>query len=41
MEAYEHSQMRCADCRHYFCNACWSGYVNSAIEDGLGCLDLR
>ncbi|KAL3678281.1 hypothetical protein R1sor_021237 [Riccia sorocarpa] len=30
-----------AGCEHYFCEACWRGYIHTAVCDGPGCLTLR
>ncbi|KAJ1276707.1 hypothetical protein BS78_05G235300 [Paspalum vaginatum] len=33
---------RSAGCRsHYYCDACWRGYVHAAVGDGARCLSLR
>ncbi|GJW31258.1 probable E3 ubiquitin-protein ligase ARI8 [Tanacetum coccineum] len=28
-------------CGHVFCRVCWKSYVNTAINDGSGCLNLK
>ena len=28
-------------CGHHFCGDCWGGYLESAVNDGPSCLDLR
>uniref|UniRef100_A0A0E0B6I8 RBR-type E3 ubiquitin transferase n=1 Tax=Oryza glumipatula TaxID=40148 RepID=A0A0E0B6I8_9ORYZ len=33
--------MRSAGCSHYYCVACWRGYVRAAVGDGARCLSLR
>ncbi|XP_052199291.1 probable E3 ubiquitin-protein ligase ARI8 isoform X2 [Diospyros lotus] len=40
-ETYPHDRMSAAACGHAFCNACWQGYMSTAINDGPGCLMLR
>ncbi|KAI3927436.1 hypothetical protein MKW92_044426 [Papaver armeniacum] len=40
-EAYPRDRMYATACGHYFCSACWTGYVSTAINDGPGCLMLR
>uniref|UniRef100_A0A0E0M4H2 RBR-type E3 ubiquitin transferase n=1 Tax=Oryza punctata TaxID=4537 RepID=A0A0E0M4H2_ORYPU len=33
--------MRSAGCSHFYCVACWRGYVRAAVGDGARCLSLR
>lgn len=40
-EEHDPSKMRTAGCGHFYCVACWQGYVKSAVSDGPGCLMLR
>ncbi|CAL9120836.1 unnamed protein product [Musa textilis] len=40
-ENYDRSKMSAASCGHYFCNACWKGYITTSINEGPGCLMLR
>ena len=35
------ADMHSARCKHYYCKDCWRGYVQTAIELGPSCLDLR
>ncbi|CAO2036911.1 unnamed protein product [Urochloa humidicola] len=35
------SKMRSAGCSHFYCEACWRGYIHAAVGDGLRCLSLR
>ncbi|CAL5029472.1 unnamed protein product [Urochloa decumbens] len=34
-------KMRSAGCSHYYCDACWGGYIHAAVGDGPRCLSLR
>ncbi|CAN6236566.1 unnamed protein product [Urochloa humidicola] len=34
-------KMRSAGCSHFYCDACWSGYIHAAVGDGPRCLSLR
>lgn len=38
---FPRSRMKAAACGHHFCNACWTGYIHTSINDGPGCLSLR
>ncbi|KAJ8475586.1 hypothetical protein OPV22_019313 [Ensete ventricosum] len=40
-ESYDRSKMSAASCGHYFCNACWKGYISTSINEGPGCLMLH
>ncbi|KAL3525971.1 hypothetical protein ACH5RR_014343 [Cinchona calisaya] len=40
-DSYPLGEIRAAACGHPFCNACWGGYITTAINDGPGCLMLR
>ena len=35
------SSMKEASFGHHFCNECWTGYIHTSINDGLGCLILK
>nr|BAK06149.1 predicted protein [Hordeum vulgare subsp. vulgare] len=34
-------EMRSAGCAHFYCRGCWSGYVRTAVGDGVRCLSIR
>ncbi|XP_021896357.1 probable E3 ubiquitin-protein ligase ARI7 [Carica papaya] len=40
-ESYNHDKIRSASCGHGFCQDCWASYINTAINNGYGCLNLR
>ncbi|KAK1661451.1 hypothetical protein QYE76_049610 [Lolium multiflorum] len=40
-DEYSPGQMRSAGCDHFYCRACWRGYLHAAVEDGARCLSLR
>ena len=40
-EAKPKQEMLSASCCHFFCRACWGGYVEEAISSGPACLNLR
>lgn len=40
-DSYSFCEIRAAACGHPFCHACWQGYINTAINDGPGCVTLR
>ncbi|TVU23614.1 hypothetical protein EJB05_25989, partial [Eragrostis curvula] len=42
-ERHAAARMRSAGCAHFYCRACWRGYLRAAVEDGGGarCLSLR
>uniref|UniRef100_A0A0A0LHB9 RBR-type E3 ubiquitin transferase n=1 Tax=Cucumis sativus TaxID=3659 RepID=A0A0A0LHB9_CUCSA len=40
-EIYPLDKIQSAACGHPFCNACWTGYISTSINDGPGCLMLR
>ncbi|KAM0857919.1 hypothetical protein ACQ4PT_048158 [Festuca glaucescens] len=40
-DEYSPGQMRSAGCAHFYCRACWRGYLHAAVEDGARCLSLR
>eukprot|EP00850_Spirogloea_muscicola_P007257 SM000036S13301 [mRNA] locus=s36:396602:401301:- [translate_table: standard] len=41
-ESHSSDYMHAPACAtHFFCEACWQGYMHSAIGDGPGCLTLR
>ncbi|CAN6269642.1 unnamed protein product [Urochloa humidicola] len=35
------AKMRSAGCSHFYCDACWCGYIHTAVGDGPQCLSLR
>ncbi|OWM72296.1 hypothetical protein CDL15_Pgr018181 [Punica granatum] len=40
-ESYPCDRIYGAACGHLFCQACWAGFMSTAIIDGPGCLMLR
>lgn len=41
-DSYPSDSISSAACGHPYCNACWSSYISTSINnDGLGCLMLR
>ncbi|KAL7109972.1 hypothetical protein ACP275_06G208000 [Erythranthe tilingii] len=40
-ETYPRDRMNATACGHPFCVICWQGYIDTAINDGPGCLMLR
>ncbi|KAI7836399.1 hypothetical protein COHA_009731 [Chlorella ohadii] len=40
-ESFPVPDMHCARCKHYYCKDCWRGYIQTAIDSGPSCLDLR
>ncbi|XP_031249338.1 probable E3 ubiquitin-protein ligase ARI8 [Pistacia vera] len=40
-ENYPCDRLYTTACGHPFCNACWTGYISTSINDGPGCLTLR
>ncbi|TVU10440.1 hypothetical protein EJB05_43969, partial [Eragrostis curvula] len=41
-ESFRRGRMRSVGCAHYYCDACWRGYLRAAVEKGPArCLSLR
>ena len=40
-ESFEGTPKTTCGCGHHFCGVCWGGYLETAINDGPSCLDLR